>query len=430
MAAERTGSAHLQSLTVLGIRIGGAALQMALVAVVALRFPVEDVGLNGLLWSIALVARMAGSFGVDLSGMREQAPLWAANDGRRARLLARRDARTIAVLWGFVGIAVALVAGLGEFLGYPGRWLIAFWMVAAASAFGRLFMVQRIAKQQPVAGQFMESVALPFFGLVAALAASYTDPGLLIPGQVVAFVLMALILWWLSPAPGRSLAQYRAEGIEIPRTPWKVALPLGLGATLTALCVRGPMFVLSSRSLAVAGTYDVAQRIQSAGAMGTSAVSTVFGPRIAVAVRERPKLRRLVIEAAVASAVMPALLLVFLLVVGEHSLVSLLGAEYSGTWGAAVVLVISTLINATTSATSNVLMLGGYERWFMRISGVQLLLVVGGAWLTGADTAPAMAFWVLGGELFRSLAMSIGFLLHDRSLKKSAEVEATDAARA
>lgn len=390
---------------------------MALVAVVALRYPVADVGLNGLLWSVALVARMAGTFGLDTAGMREQAPLWAANDGRRARMLARRDAHTLSRIWVLIGAVALLAALIMEVLGHPGRWVVAFWGVAAASAFGRLYMVQRIAKQQPVAGQFLESVALPFFGLAAALVASFTIPALLIPGQVAAFVLMVAIMWWISPTPGRRMAHYRALGLEVPKTPWRVALPLGLGAALTALCVRGPMFVLSARSLAVAGTYDVAQRIQSAGAMGTSAVATVFGPRIAVSVRQRNALRKLVVEAAVASAILPALLLVFLLVVGEGSLVSLLGEDYRGTWGAAVVLVISTLINATTSATSNVLMLGGYERWFVRISGVQLVIVVGGAWFTGADTAVAVAWWVLGGEVFRSASMTTGYLLHNRALK-------------
>ncbi|KAA9393866.1 hypothetical protein FCK90_09345 [Kocuria coralli] len=418
MASDRAAGARVQSLAVLAIRIGGAVLQMLLVAVVALRFPVEDVGLNGLVWSIALVARMAGTFGLDTSGVREQAPLWAANHRRRARMLARRDTRTVRVIWSSVGAAALVTAVAAEIMGYPGRWLLVFWAVATASAFARLFMVQRMARQMPVAGQFLESVALPFFGLAAALTASFTRPELLIPGQIAAFVLTAVIMWWISPVPGRRMSHYRDRGEDVPRTPWRVALPLGMGAALTALCVRGPMFVLSARSLAMAGTYDVAQRIQSAGAMGTSAVTTVFSPRIAVSVRDRARLWRLVGEAAVASAILPALLLIFLLVAGERSLVALLGEEYSGTWGAAVILVISTLINATTSATSNVLMLGGYERWFMRIAGVQLLIVVGGAWLTGADTAPAMAVWVLVGEVFRSAAMATGYALHLRSLKR------------
>ncbi|MDO5619206.1 lipopolysaccharide biosynthesis protein [Kocuria sp.] len=418
-ASGGVGGARLQSLMVLAIRIGGAAAQMALVAVVALQFTVQDVGLNGLLWSVALVARMAGTFGLDVAGMREQAPLWAANDRRAARLLARRDARTVAMMWLAIGLVVGIVAVVGAALGYSMWLLLAFWVVAAASAFARLFMVQRIARQLPVAGQFLESVALPGFGLIAAVLAALFAPHLLIAGQVVAFVLTAAIMWWISPAPGRRLAHYRAQGVEVPKTPWRVALPLGLGATLTALCVRGPMFVLSARSLAVAGTYDVAQRIQSAGAMGTSAVATVFGPRIAVAVQDRSALRKLVVEAAVASAILPGLLLIFLLLVGEGTLVDLLGEDYRGTWAAAVVLVVSTLINATTSATSNVLMLGGYERWFMRISGVQLVLVVGGAWLTGADSAVTVAYWVLGGELFRSTSMALGYVLHDRALKRS-----------
>ena len=84
MAAERQRAAALQSALVMSIRIGGAALQMLLVAVVALRFPVEMVGLNGVMWAVALVARAAGTFGLDTSGMRSQSPLWA--EGRHCLL--------------------------------------------------------------------------------------------------------------------------------------------------------------------------------------------------------------------------------------------------------------------------------------------------------------------------------------------------------
>ena len=90
MAAERQRAAALQSALVMSIRIGGAALQMLLVAVVALRFPVEMVGLNGVMWAVALVARAAGTFGLDTSGMRSQSPLWAEGRHDEARAIARR----------------------------------------------------------------------------------------------------------------------------------------------------------------------------------------------------------------------------------------------------------------------------------------------------------------------------------------------------
>jgi O-antigen/teichoic acid export membrane protein len=177
------------------------------------------------------------------------------------------------------------------------------------------------------------------------------------------------------------------------------------------------MFLLGARSLAATGTYEVAQRIQSAGAMGTTAVATVFMPRIAMSVTRRGRLVALVLEAAAVSAVLPTLLLGFLLVLGEQRIVDLLGPEYQGTWGASVILVVATLINALTSATSNVLMFGGRERLFMVISGAQLVLVVGGAWLLGTDTAVGMAWWMLIGELLRSGSMVTGFLVHLRGLQ-------------
>lgn len=409
MAADSRRSAGLKSLLVLSIRIGGAALQMLLVGVVALRFPIEAVGVNGLLWAVALVARAAGTVGLDTSGVRSQSPLWAAGRDDEARAIARRDARALVRIWALLAVLSGIAAVAVQVLRGGGLWVVLFYGVAASAALGRLFMVQRTARQAPLAGQFLESVALPGLALVAVLISAAAAPQLLIPGQVVAFVVVGVLFWRLSPA-----AEPVRTAVEAPPIPWRQSLILATGGALTAMSVRGPMFLLGARSLAAAGTYEVAQRIQSAGAMGTTAVATVYMPRIAMAGRRRSQLTRLILEAAAVSAVLPTLLLGFLLVLGEQRIVDLLGDDYRGTWGAAVILMTATLINALTSATSNVLMLGGRERLFTVISGAQLILVVGGAWALGTDTAVGMAWWMLIGELLRSTAMVAGFLLHLR----------------
>jgi len=192
---------------------------------------------------------------------------------------------------------------------------------------------------------------------------------------------------------------------------------VGAGNALTSLCVRGPMFVIGGQSLAAAGVYEVAQKIQSGGAMGTSAVATVFAPRIAVALRKPAALIKLLVQAGGSSLVVPLGLLAFLFVVGSDGLVAVLGDEYQGAWAASVVLVVSTVINAITSAMSNVMMLGGRERMFVVIAAVQMLLVVGGSLVSGADTAVSMALWVLVGEAFRSACMVAGLALHLRAVR-------------
>ena len=412
MPAERQRAAALQSALVMSIRIGGAALQMLLVAVVALRFPVEVVGLNGIMWAVALVARAAGTFGLDTSGMRSQSPLWAEGRHDEARAIARRDARALLRIWAVLTVLALAASLIVQLAGGAGGLVIVLYGVAVSSALGRLFMVQRVARQAPLAGQFLESVALPGLALLIAIASALLAPQLLIPGQVAAFVIISVAFWRLSPTAGPP----PPASVTVPPVPWGQSLILAAGSALTALSVRGLMFLLGARSLAATGTYEVAQRIQSAGAMGTTAVATVFMPRIAMSVTQRGRVVALVLEAAVVSAVLPTLLLGFLLVLGEHRIVDLLGPEYQGTWGASVILVVATLINALTSATSNVLMLGGRERLFLVISGAQLVLVVGGAWLLGTDSAVGMAWWMLIGELLRSCAMVTGFLVHLRGL--------------
>ena len=104
-------SAAKQSILVLGIRVGGAVLQMLLVATVALRFSVTEVGLNGILWAVALVARMACPLGLDVMGLRSQSPLWAEGHNDQAAALARRYSGALVRVWGVVfGIAAVACA--------------------------------------------------------------------------------------------------------------------------------------------------------------------------------------------------------------------------------------------------------------------------------------------------------------------------------
>lgn len=85
----------LSASLVLLARVAGAILQIALVAVIALFYSVEDVGLNGLLWAVAVVFRTAGTFGLDVAGMKLQAPLWQLGETESARVYARRDTRVL-----------------------------------------------------------------------------------------------------------------------------------------------------------------------------------------------------------------------------------------------------------------------------------------------------------------------------------------------
>lgn len=444
-----------QSILVLGIRVGGAVLQMLLVATVAVRFSVTEVGLNGILWAVALVARMAGPLGLDVMGLRSQSPLWAEGHNDRAVALARRYSGALIRVWGVVFAIAAVACAALALGGGPGSWFLALAIVAVTSAFMQLYVAQRQARNWPLLGQFMESIALPALGLVGALLTSVFAPNWLIASQVMAFVLVTTVLYAVSPSVQEARARRRRAASSastapftgrharavpdpdltyVPRhasggsgqdgaapvpVPWRPALTVGAGNALTALCVRGPMFVIGGQSLAAAGVYEVAQKIQSGGAMGTSAVATVFAPRIAVALRKPAALITLLAQASASSLVVPVGLLLFLFVVGADGLVAVLGDEYQGAWAASVILVVSTVVNAVTSAMSNVMVLGGRERMFVVIAAVQMTVVVGGALVSGADTAASMAAWVLIGETFRSACMVSGLALHLRALRGS-----------
>lgn len=399
---------------VLATRICGAALQMGLVAAVALLYSVEEVGLNGVLWSAALVSRMAGTFGIDAMGMKIQAPLWQDGNHAHARAFARRDMRVVAKLWVALLTLFFIAAITLQTLFDVSSWLVvALGVVACSSAFQRLFVVQRQARNQPLFGQMMESVGLPSFGIIGALICAQVSPEFLILSQVLAFVVVSICLYMSSPA-----FLYKTK-LSISPIEWWPTLTLGMGASLTALASRAPMFLIAGQSLAAAGAYDIAQKVQTAGSLGTNAVSTVFMPRVTAALYKYSQLIRLAISAAFSSLLIPVLLLLMLLVLGEQGLVNILGAEYSEAWLASVLLLVAAVINAATSVTSNVLMFSGRERVFMAVALAQLVIVASGAIAFDAQSAADMAIWVIVGESFRGSCMVGGFLVHLQVLRSS-----------
>lgn len=399
------------SSAVLAIRIVGALMQMSLVAIVVWRYSPEEVGLNGILWSVALVARMTGAVGLETLGFKLQAPLWAAGDQSSATSLALRDLRVVLAGWGgllgLVGLG-ALVGGITW--GWPGWWIMALAVVAATSGLHHLFVLQLQARDRPILGQFMESVALPGLASVGALAAASFDRDHLITSQLVAFVVVAVILYLFSPC-FRSHEKASNEPVV-----WRTALILAFSAFLTALTSRAPVFFLGAHALAAAGIYDVAQKIQSAGALGTDAVATVYMSRISVSLRRTRDLLRIMYETATLSLFIPVGVLAFLFLLGRDGIDALLGPEYSDAWLAAVLLVLASIVNAITSAMSNVIILGDRERMYLGVCLAQISLVIGGALFSAADTAVEMAIWVLVGQVFRSGATVVGFVLHCRTL--------------
>lgn len=411
MVRLRISRSALSSSAVLAIRIVGALMQMSLVAILVWRYSPYEVGLNGVLWSVALVARMTGAAGLETLGFKLQAPLWAVNDGAAARSLALRDLRLVLIGWsGLLGLV-----GLGALVGtmafeWPGWWIVALGVVAATSGFHRLFVLQLQAKEKPVLGQFMESVALPGLASIGALTAASLAPEHLITTQVMAFIVVAAVLYIVSPC---FRCQERASNEPVV---WHTALVLAVSAFLTALTSRAPVFFLGAHSLAAAGVYDVAQKIQSAGALGTDAVATVYMSRISVALRRAKDLLRIMYETAVLSLLIPMGVLALLFLLGRDGVASLLGPEYSDAWLAAVLLVVASIVNAITSAMSNVIILGDRERMYLGVCVVQISLVIGGALLSGAGTAVEIAVWVLVGQIFRSGATVAGFVLHCQAL--------------
>ena len=384
------------------IRIVGVILLIVQVAVVAYFEGLEVVGLNGILWSSVVIFRVAGPLGIDVMALKDACNPKFDNYSNYVPSLARRDTKALLKIWipilgiGAGGWSISIAFDLVDGVLVPVTALACF-----ASAFHRLWFMSLISRQKPYLSQILESILLPVLALAAVLVTPRGNETTFLIGQGIAICAVSLLLG------AAALARSNKHGKGLPPTNWRGGLAVALGASLTALAVRSPIFIVGSGSVRLAGEYDIAQRFQSAGSIGVSAVSTALMPRLAKSIQhdETKLILRLLITGGAISASIPAVLLSLLLVSGRDFVAQLLGDEYGALWGAAVVLTAASLVNALTSSVSNALSLGRRERWFAWISGIQLSLIIAAAFVLGSPLPEQMAFVVLISELIRSVLL-------------------------
>lgn len=391
------------SLLVLLIRVGGAALQLLLVALAVWLFPIREVGLNGILWTCAVIARGVGPIGADLYVLREMTPIWDGNE--RAHFFAMCRGISLGLARVLV-LPLLLITGALVAASVIGRvpWSLSLVLpvVILASVAQRLWSNQMRAQGRVMLSQFAEGLMVPVLAVVFLLGSAAVDARTLLYGQALAIVLGAAVLWALLMRGQDKSVRYRMD-----RHIWRAILPLGAGTGLSVLAARLPILFVGSYSAVQAAHYDIGQRVHSAATLASQSAATVFLPRVRRLVHDGNG-RQLARELATSTAVglVPAVLVTCaLLLVGPERTEELLGAEYTGTWAVALLLSVAAVLNAATGLCHGLLAMTGHARAFLVIAAVQCVVVLGYGLFLFTGSAVEMAWFFVGAEFFRSMLL-------------------------
>lgn len=392
-----------QSFYVLLIRVGGAALQLVLVALAVALFPVEDVGQNAILWSAAIIARVGGTLGLDLYILRELPSVWESSQtefGKRSKGILLSLLQVLLPLITFFLAAGLWLASLGLF---RLEMALALPLVVFASALQRLWSCQLRARGQLMLGQTLDAVVLPITAITFLLAAHFWAPHLFIASQCISIALLTLLMSvFLSSDLRRSGKDHRLTGRD-----WKSIAPLGVGSGLSVIASRAPIMFVGAASITQAASYEIGQRIHSAATLASASATSVLFPRVKghITKGDARQLLRELLSASVLGLVPALFILAGLLLVGSEKTEELLGAEYAGAWATAVVLTAAACVNSVTGLCHGVLAMAGSGQAFWIIGAVQasFTLLYGFFYFDGESVH--MATFVLFMEIGRGITL-------------------------
>lgn len=401
----RQNSIFSRGVGVLAIRISGAALQLALVAMAVALFPITDVGHNAILWSTAVIARVGGTFGIDLYLLRELPSLWNRSQSEFALRCKGLMASLLKVLIPILIVAIVGIIWLFHLDKIDRDLAFALPIVALSSSLQRLWSCQLRARGQLMVGQLFDAVALPLVAIIFLTISSIWAPHLFIAGQCAAIILVSLVMFGLLRRDWKQPGRPQLLSIR----DWKDIVPLGVGSALSVLASRGPILFVGASSVAQAASYEIGQRIHSAATLASASATAVLFPRVKGLINtgQTKQLWRELASSAVLGLVPALLILAGLLLVGGNRTEALMGPEYGGAWLTAVILSGAACINAVTGLCHGVLAMAGSSRAFWVIAAIQAAATFIYGVLFFDGTASHMALFVLGAELCRGALLTI-----------------------
>lgn len=392
---------------VIGVRVAGASLMLVLLFVTARLFDASTLGATGVLWSVAVIGRVAGPIGLDVLGMRTIAPLWASGHEDRARESSEGDFRWLCRIHLPI-IAVSLVTCSALLASSaPSAWVIATLGIAcfSANAMQGLVAAQLRAAGRLLASQAPESIGIPLLAVGGTVALNGAGTLPVVVAQATAILLVAG--WYCWARPGRGSPKGRSKH------QWRSMAAVAVATMATAVATRAPVVFVALHGLHAAGLYDAGQRTQAIVALGVSSASVVVTPRLAVLVPAY-RLRdaaRLVMGAGVLAA-LPGGLMLGALLIFPNLMSRLLGTQFSTSQSIAVALLFAATVNALASLYGNFLVMMHGENAFAVVSIVHMTGIVAGALV--ASSPLQVAFLVLGMQFAREFSIVVVTVVHAR----------------
>lgn len=412
---ENQFNSILQKLTVtgggvLGIRITGLLVQIALFMLIARILPIESVGIYAVINSFWMIIRHLGSLGLDQASMK-YLPLYE-NQGSIGKAQKFESLSMLIVF--VVGLLFSLfVWGLGSagylrwITGFEDQWLYISLPLASYSLIG--LMVGRLrANGKALWAQLPESLLLPcciFIGVLIATGLSsrfsLIDVLLIQAGNSWLVLFVYLIVGKERREPQEASLD-RSEISEI----WKMSFKTLCSQAATSITVLSPVFLVSIfMGNAAAAIFETASRFGRLPSLITWAMGVTLSPLISVEYKKgnMPELQKLLtLGSWIASLASIGVFIVYL-VAGKFLLIFAVGEQYSTAYLPMMIIVVSIGINAMYGLVSNLYVMTGHEGTVLRFSLAGLATVLIGIPLVGN----------IGGTIAAAVVILIAVIVRD-----------------
>jgi len=374
---------------ILGLRIVGLLLQLAVFLLIARLHPVVEVGVYAAVNGVWLIARNLNSLGLGQTGMRFIPAFLATGEAGKARAFELGTRRVV----GFVAVATgALVLAVGLGLDWAGVFEMSAAVISiAAAAIPAYAMFGLLASQLRARGG-VRSALLPESIVLPMTLAALIELGAMTGTTTIVWTIFsqaasAYVVWLIYVLLDRRGEPKRPS--SLPKGTWReiraTAMNIFGSHSLTILAERSPVLIVSAiLGPAAAGLYEIAQRFGLLGTIVTWAAGLAAGPMYADAHArgDKGRLQSLLVVSSW-TAFLPALaVFAFLIVFGQWGL-GIVGSGYVDAYPAMLFLCGASLANAAGGLSSNVFYVTGFERIAFKFSGAKLVVVLLGVPLLG-----------------------------------------------
>lgn len=395
-----------------GVRAVNAVVLLIVNALMTRILKPEDVGLYFLAMSMVTFATYISSFGLHLAVVKLLAESLAKNMHGRARNIVKK----VMFLAAGNGTIVFFIMAFGG-LEYINRLfydsdklsqsviLISLWALAWAMqmTLSEIFRGFHDIKLAVIFRRFMPNAC--FFLFLVGLMVGNWDASyeLVFYGSVASWVSSCCVSTLLSI---KKTQQLKIEEGDVPfREILKLAWPLGFASVFTLGMMQADIWILGSLShLDDLAIYGVVVRILRQVIFPLVAITATIQPLIVSLYTDGNinKLQTMLRATSTVTAGIGLLVLIWALVLGEWTLAFVFGPHYASGAGIFVILSVNTLFLMIDGSNQMALMMMGFERLTMWLSGFYAASVImGGILFVPRYGAVGMAWVMTGTSLLR-----------------------------